>query len=55
MKEFKQNGVTMILLSHSMENVRQFCDKVLYISYGSQQFFGPPDDAIAQYKNAIVT
>ncbi len=50
MKEFKEKGVTMIIVSHAKESIQKFCDKGLYISYGEQKFFGPVDEAIKMYQ-----
>jgi ABC-type polysaccharide/polyol phosphate transport system ATPase subunit len=50
MKEFKEKGVTMVIVSHSIESVKSFCDKGLYISYGEQKYFGDIGEAIKQYQ-----
>lgn len=40
MKEIIGSGVTTILVSHSISQVRQLCDKVLWIDRGEQIEFG---------------
>src|SRR5690625_2627784 len=34
MKEFKQAGKTMIFVSHSIGQMKQFCDKILWLEFG---------------------
>jgi len=31
MEEFKRNGVTIVFVSHSMDNVKRICDRVIWI------------------------
>src|SRR5690606_40419226 len=31
MKEFKERGKTMIFVSHSLSQMKQFCDKILWL------------------------
>jgi ABC-2 type transport system ATP-binding protein/lipopolysaccharide transport system ATP-binding protein len=39
----------VVLASHSMSGVQQFCNKGLVMHHGQVSFFGPVDDAIAHY------
>jgi ABC-type polysaccharide/polyol phosphate transport system ATPase subunit len=34
MEEFKKNGVTIIFVSHSLETIRKFCQRVIYLKAG---------------------
>jgi ABC-type polysaccharide/polyol phosphate transport system ATPase subunit len=34
MKELKENGKTMVFVSHSMSTVEQFCDRAIWIHQG---------------------
>lgn len=52
MKEFKDRGVTMVIVSHARESIQKFCDRGLYISYGEQKYFGQIDEAIAKYQSS---
>lgn len=45
----KRNKKTVILVTHSMENVRQFCDRVILIDEGHIKAEGNPDKIAAQY------
>lgn len=50
MKEFRDKGVTMVIVSHAKESIQTFCDKGLYVSYGEQKFFGTITEAIDKYQ-----
>lgn len=49
MAEFKKDGVTIIYVSHSMETVKSFCDRVLYIEHSQIIAFGNKEKAINRY------
>jgi lipopolysaccharide transport system ATP-binding protein len=41
MKELKAKGTTILFVSHSMQVVRNLCEKVAYLKDGRLEFFGP--------------
>lgn len=45
------NGRTVILVSHSMENIRTYCNRVLYMRKGKMAYLGEPETAIQMYYN----
>lgn len=47
--EKKESGTTIILVSHSMADVRSMCNKVLYLKNGHCDYFGDPCEAISKY------
>lgn len=47
---FKQNGKTIIFVSHDVNAVTQFCDRVIVLSAGEVVFDGRPLQAINVYK-----
>ncbi len=49
MKEILNNGVTGILVSHSLEQVRELCNKVLWLDHGKQIAFGDAGPICDQY------
>lgn len=51
MDEFKQAGVTIIYVSHAIESVREFCDKVVYINKGKMVGFGESEAVVREYQN----
>lgn len=46
MKEIIRGGTTTILVSHSISQVRELCDKVLWLDHGRQIAFGDQVDSI---------
>lgn len=53
MSEFKHHKVTMVLVSHQVEQMKQFCDKGMVVWEGKQVYFGPIDEAVAFYQEKI--
>lgn len=50
MKEFKEQGKTMIFVSHSLGQMRSFCDQILWLEYGMVKQYGPVDEVLPQYE-----
>ena len=46
MREILSQGVTGILVSHSLEQVRELCNKILWIDHGEQIVFGEDVETI---------
>lgn len=49
MHEFQAKGTTMVLVSHSMELVQRFCERVLFINGGRLVDEGPPAKIVDEY------
>lgn len=49
LSEFKQEGVTIIFVSHDLTSVGRFCDEVLWIDAGRVRMYGPSDTVIGAY------
>lgn len=49
MKKFKQDGVAIAFVSHSLPAVAELCDDALVLQKGGAAFFGPARDAIEFY------
>lgn len=49
MKELINSGITTILVSHSMEQIRQICTKVLWIEQGKMMGIGNTEMMCQQY------
>jgi lipopolysaccharide transport system ATP-binding protein len=49
-EEFKRNGRTILFVSHGLEAVERFCDRVVLLENGTIFADGEPDLAIAQYR-----
>lgn len=46
----KERGITVILVSHSMEDVAKYVDRLIVMAHGSVQFDGTPREVFAHYK-----
>ncbi|MFC0013769.1 MULTISPECIES: teichoic acids export ABC transporter ATP-binding subunit TagH [Allobacillus] len=53
MLEFKEKGKTMIFVSHSINQVKNFCEKVLWLEFGKVKKFGSVEDIIPQYEDFL--
>jgi ABC-type polysaccharide/polyol phosphate transport system ATPase subunit len=49
----RQQGVTMVLVSHDLDLVRDFADRALYLDAGRAAAVGPPDTVIARYRSDV--
>lgn len=47
---FKKCGKSIILVTHSMEPVIQYCDRAILIDDGKIQSMGKPEDVVAEYQ-----
>lgn len=53
MFEFREQGKTILLVSHSMGTIKEWCDKVIWLNYGEVKAYGTPDEVIPQYVKFI--
>ncbi|OGS22115.1 MAG: hypothetical protein A3J83_03855 [Elusimicrobia bacterium RIFOXYA2_FULL_40_6] len=53
LRRFKQEGRTIVLISHSLETIEEFCDYSLYLDKGEQIDFGETKSVIQKYKDAV--
>lgn len=53
MMEIISRGVTTILVSHSTQQIRQLCNKVLWLEKGKQMGFGDPIEICNRYEEFI--
>ncbi|MDY0404619.1 teichoic acids export ABC transporter ATP-binding subunit TagH [Virgibacillus sp. 179-BFC.A HS] len=53
MKQFKEKGKTMIFVSHSIAQVKQFCEKILWLEYGTVKDFGTVEEVMPKYEKFI--
>jgi ABC-2 type transport system ATP-binding protein len=47
---FRENGVTVLLVSHNTKVVRSICQRAAWIDHGVIRAIGDPDEIVAQYK-----
>ncbi|MUV37296.1 Teichoic acids export ATP-binding protein TagH [Lentibacillus sp. JNUCC-1] len=50
MHAFKEQGKTMIFVSHSLSQMREFCDQILWLEWGRVKEYGSVDEVLPQYE-----
>lgn len=51
--ELKESGKTILFVSHSNAQVKQFCNKVLWLEYGTVREFGPTNEVLTSYEKFV--
>lgn len=55
-KIFEKNWLehrTLIMVSHSMGQIKKYCDRVLYLEKGEIAFLGDPAEAVQRYEQEV--
>ena len=56
MKQILSSGVTGILVSHSVDQVREMCNKILWLDHGNQIYFGDETETVCNaYEEFLIT
>jgi len=45
--QFQKEGCTIVLVSHSSQQIREICDRVVVLDHGQTIYDGPPDQGLA--------
>lgn len=53
MEQFWQTGITILLVSHSMDLIAETCDKAIWLDRGKIKFIGASKDAVKLYLSHI--
>jgi len=53
MNEFKEEGKTMIFVSHSIGQMKRFCTKILWLEFGQVKKYGDVNKVIAHYEDFL--
>lgn len=53
MMEFKEKGKTMFFVSHSISQMKKFCDQILWLEFGVVKEYGPTKEVIAKYETFL--
>lgn len=53
MNEFKKRGKTIFFISHSIGQMKKFCEKALWIQHGKVEAFGLMKDVMPEYERFI--
>ena len=48
-ERYKLEGKTIVLVTHSMDTVAQFCNRVALLDYGKIDYIGEPEGAVSRY------
>ena len=48
-EHFKAEGKTIVFVSHALELMERFCDRILLLENGSVRAIGSPDDVVEAY------
>ena len=51
--ELKQNGVTVLLVSHDIDTIRRFCDRCIWLSDGNLIMDGDTESVTAEYMEGV--
>ncbi len=54
LKEFRNSGGTIVLVTHNNQQAREMCDRVLWIDNGIVKGIGPADDICDEYENFMM-
>ncbi len=52
--EFKEQGRTILFVSHDMSSISQYCDRVILLDHGRMYAEGTPKEMISLYKRLMV-
>lgn len=53
MNKFREDGKTIFFVSHSMSQVRDFCNKVMWLEYGMMKAYGLTEEVLPMYERFL--
>lgn len=53
LRRFRASGKTILLVTHTMSDVQEHCERVLLLEHGSLIADGRPDEIVPMYKNLV--
>ncbi|MDF1521098.1 MAG: ABC transporter ATP-binding protein [Brevefilum sp.] len=53
MGRFRDSGATVLMVSHSIDQVREICERALWLNKGQIESLGSADDVCSMYLNAM--
>lgn len=54
MKELKSQGCTLVIVSHSLNDIKKVCDEVIWLSEGVPKLIGDCEYVIDQYRSQMI-
>lgn len=53
MHEFQRNGTTIVVVSHSLDLLSTFCERVIWLDHGRLMADGPAQEVVRQYQQTV--
>lgn len=53
MREFQEKGKTMIFVSHSVAQMKEFCQKILWLEFGTVKAYGTSEEILPEYEKFL--
>lgn len=53
MFEFRDQGKTILMVSHDMRTVKEWSDRVIWLNYGEVKAYGTPEEVIPEYEKFV--
>ena len=53
-ESFRNNGATVVLVSHGLETVRALCDRTLFLDHGETKRIGPTEEVVTEYTKTVL-
>ena len=53
MNSFREKNKTIFFVSHSLPQMKQFCNKIMWLEYGVKKAFGTTEEVLPMYDNFI--
>ncbi len=53
MFEFRDQGKTILMVSHDMRTVKEWSDRVIWLNYGEVKAYGRPEEVIPEYEKFV--
>lgn len=51
--DFRKRGITILFVSHAMQEVKALCDRVVWLEHGRIRMAGNPEDVITEYQGDL--
>src|SRR2546428_13194618 len=52
-QEMKYRGVTLVFVTHQLDQVRNLCDRALWLDYGAAAAIGDPGRGVDDYRENV--
>ena len=53
MNDYRKRGKTIIFVSHSLSQVEEFCDHVMWLEYGVLKAYGKTEEVLPMYRRFL--